>query len=90
MAKDKVTFETEEKQEVNDFEESYQIKAINLVDSCNCEISVLQKTFEFFGRDDESVEVDLILWDGLAAICKDMVEKLMEAHDIVTDKLMDA
>jgi hypothetical protein len=90
MAKDKVTSETGSNQERTVFEESYRIKAINLVDSCNCEISVLQKTFEFFGRDDESVEANLILWDGLAAICKDMVEKLMEAHDIVTDKLMDA
>ncbi len=90
MAKDKVTSETETKQEVNDFEESYQIKAICLVSSCNCEISVLQKTFEFFGRDDESVEANLLLWDGLAAICNDVVEKLMDAHEIITDKLMDA
>ncbi len=60
-------------------------KSCGMVDNCMAKLCVLQEAFKAFSRDDDEVNAGLVFWDGLDAICHEMIQELMEVHEGLVD-----
>ena len=62
-------------------------KTLEIVDTVKSKLDVLKQSFKVFSQHDEEVDPNICFWDGLDAMCQDMILELCKAHDILTDEI---
>jgi hypothetical protein len=60
-------------------------KGLDMVDNCKAKLLVLKEAFKSFSRDDDEVNANLVFWDGLDAICHEIIRELMDVHEGLVD-----
>jgi len=59
------------------------LRTLTLMDRCKHKLIILQRTFELIGEDPQEEIEPITFGAGMATFCEEMVDQLMEAHEMV-------